>query len=349
MLTVRQLTDQDEKLYERFLAQDQHSLLYHSTRFRHLLKQLLKGEDHYFIAWQDGKIVGALPAFRCESELGSCLNSLPFFGSNGGIIELSGNQKVRHSLLEAFERYARSSQCLTSNIITSPFEDQLHTYERYTDWEGPSDKRFGQVTVLSSLNQANGTDLYEYFHPFTRRMIRKAQKNRVTVKEQNDPQARDFLATVHRRNMEQIGGKVKPDAFFELLADAFEPAVDYKIWTAFVDDQMIAALLLLYYNRSVEYYIPAILQEYRNFQAQSLIIYRAMQEAATRGYQYWNWGGTWPTQPGVYRFKKRWNTRKMPYYYYHRIYDPRILNYSKADIQRAFPYCYVVPFDQLKA
>ena len=79
----------------------------------------------------------------------------------------------------------------------------------------------------------------------------------------------------------------------------------------------------------------------------SLLIFEAMQEAVGRGILYWNWGGTWLNQSGVYRFKSRWGTHDVPYYYYVKVYNDKVLNYSKDTLLEQFPYYYVVPFFEL--
>ena len=347
MITVRQLTTRHEKDYEAFLADREHTLLYHSNRYRLFLKEILNGADHYLLAFEDGSIVGALPAFRIYSPMGSCLNSLPFFGSNGGIIEQEGREEVRNALLSAFFDLAEKDQTLSATIIASPFENHHDAYARFFE-EGPADHRIGQVTELPYDHRNREEVLFAGLDPFTRRMIRKARKKGITITRQNDTQALDFLEKVHRQNMNRIGGQTKPDQFFRKFPGFFRAGSDYAIWTAWLDDQMIAALLLFYYNKTVEYYIPAILHTYRSYQPQSLIIFKAMVDAAGKGYRYWNWGGTWPSQNGVYRFKKQWNTQNRSYNYYHTLFESSLLERPREEILRAFPYAWVVPFNRLK-
>ena len=81
----------------------------------------------------------------------------------------------------------------------------------------------------------------------------------------------------------------------------------------------------------------------------ALLIHEAMKDAAVRGYQYWNWGGTWLTQSGVYDFKKKWGTKDYPYYYYTQVNNEKILYLRKEDLLETFPGFFVVPFNQLKA
>jgi hypothetical protein len=283
-----------------------------------------------------------------KSNLGNSLVSLPFFGSNGGVVEHQGNRQVWVQLLNAFRSLAVEKQCVTSTIIASPFLDKPRWYQSILDMEEPSDYRTGQVSLLPASGGDKARDLLESYHPFTRRMIRKAKNKGVRVNQQNDRESLEFLETVHRENMTSKGGAIKPADFFRSFPLIFRPGEDYTVWVARKDGNMIAALLLFYYHRTVEYYLPAILPRYRSLQAQSLIVYRAMTDAASRGYQYWNWGGTWPSQSGVYDFKKRWNTRDYRYYYYNEVLDSRILGCTEQRVRSAFPYGYVVPYSRLR-
>ncbi|HKL38906.1 MAG TPA: GNAT family N-acetyltransferase [Bacteroidales bacterium] len=347
-LTVEKLTERREHLYEAFLLQDDAALLYSSLLYRRLIKRLYEGEDHYLLALEDGVIRGVLPAFLMKSRLGNSLISLPFFGSNGGVIEYEGNRQVWFGLLNAFRALAEKKKCVTYTLIASPFHDRPQWYESILGMAGPSDSRTGQISMLPAPGEDIAGTLLAGFYPFTRRMIRKAEKNGLLVKQQNDTESLEFLQTVHRENMRRKGGEFKPADFFSSFPLIFRPEKDYNIWVARKGGTIVAALLLFYYHNTVEYYLPALLHRHRSLQAQSLIIYRAMADAVSRGYRYWNWGGTWPSQKGVYDYKKKWNTRDYPYHYYNRVLDPRILEYSVEEVRSAFPHGYVVPFSQLR-
>jgi len=72
-----------------------------------------------------------------------------------------------------------------------------------------------------------------------------------------------------------------------------------------------------------------------------------MKDATKKKCKYWNWGGTWLSQTGVYQFKKRWGTHDLKYNYYTNLIDNSILNLSKEDLLREYPYFYVLPFSAL--
>lgn len=325
------------------------SFLYASNKYRLLLKEYLKAEEYYFIAIDSSNnIRGVLPSFlKSNSNHGNVLNSLPFYGSNGAIIEFAGDFNIRKALLNAFYGLAKEKSCIASTIITSPFETDVNFYEKNSNYMF-KDERIGQLTKLPGSNGLIADDLMAVYHQKTRNMIRKAVKNNVTHVVENTPEKLEFIINTHQDNMNKIGGVSKPRSFFNLLATFFNEGIDYKIYTAFLDDRPIAAVLLFYFNKVVEYFTPVISEEFREMQPLSFLIFEAMKDAVLHGYTWWNWGGTWLSQDGVYHFKKRWGTTDHPYYYYTNVYDPEILKYSKEKLLKEYPNFYVVPFGELK-
>jgi lipid II:glycine glycyltransferase (peptidoglycan interpeptide bridge formation enzyme) len=142
----------------------------------------------------------------------------------------------------------------------------------------------------------------------------------------------------------------KPWMVFAALRETFTYDQDYRVYVAEKDGEVIAALLVFYYNRTAEYFTPAIAEGYRSYQPMSFLVFEAMKEATRRGLQFWNWGGTWLTQGGVYHFKSRWGTSEHRYFYYIREYGrPNLLRtLSPEEITKAYLYFYVMPFHLLE-
>ena len=111
----------------------------------------------------------------------------------------------------------------------------------------------------------------------------------------------------------------------------------------------VAALLLFYFNQTVEYFTPAIVKAHRSTQALPLTIFVAMKDAIRAGYRNWNWGGTWLSQDGVYDFKKRWGTNEYPYFYYTRLFRSDIMRRSKTELLEHYPGFFVLPFAALES
>jgi hypothetical protein len=326
--------------YEAFVLSRPETLLYQSWRYQTLLLDLLGCRQQGLLAVNEhGNVMAALPLMAMDGPFGTVMNSLPFYGSNGALI--GGDLAARLKLMAAYRKLLQSPGMAASTIIENPLapigvEILLHEL---------TDKRIGQLTPLPPAGDEEAT-LMKSFHYKTRNMVRKGEKLGVEVIVENDAMA--FLMTVHEENMREIGGLAKPQRFFKALPQYFRSGQDYRLYVARLEGEPVAAVLMFFYNRTVEYYTPVVRKEYRNSQALSVTIFRAMCDAAAQGYAWWNWGGTWLSQDGVYRFKSRWGTQNLPYRYFTTVHNPAILKAGHAELLAAYPSFFTVPFSALK-
>jgi len=341
ILEIIRLTEINSKAYTDFLQQSEHTRFFASDEFRRLLKSYTESIDYYFLAIENDEIVGALPSFIKETPLGNCMNSLPYYGSNGGIIEHAGREDVRAALIAEFLNTAKAYNCLTSTIITSPYTQDKSIFAENFAYDYMS-KRLCQITEICEKDE-----LMDKYHYKTRNSIRKAEKSNITIQVENDIDSMHFLAEQQTVNMKRIGAVPKEASFFKSVEETLNAGVDYNIINAYLDGHRISSLLLLYNNKTVEYFVPVTVDEFKTYQPMSLIIYFAMQDAWEKGYKYWNWGGTGLTQKSLYDFKKKWGSEDYDYFYYTKIHDKSVLDMKQEDISANFKYFFLVPYEIL--
>jgi len=355
MNTVIKLTsNEDEEQVSAFLLTNETSLLYHSVRYKKLLEKYLKCKSYYYIALNsEDEIVGYLPLMiHFNAIYGNIANSLPFYGSNGSVV-LKKNiddelkQIVTNELFNTALQTIEQNNCVATTFITNPLDSYANDWMKVNFNADFLDSRIGQITHLPENTVIAEDELLKMFDDPRPRNIRKAMKSGVTCYRSNSLEDMQFLYQVHYDNISAINGVPKEESFFKLIPDCFDEN-DYKIYIAEKDGKKIAALLLFYFNKTVEYYTPAVVEEYRNLQPSSLLIFQAMKDAINMGYKNWNWGGTWLTQSGVYDFKKKWAAVDYPYYYHTKIYNKEILSLSKKILLNNYPNFFVVSFNQLK-
>lgn len=318
------------------------SLFYANIRYLNLLREVTNSSIYLIEARINEKLVGALPFAVKQGSLGAVHNSLPFFGSNGGVIGSFGNEEVSRELVRAFFDHAERSGSTSATLITNPLTSTKTNYELFDEFTHV-ESRISLITHLDRLRP--GESLIDHFDEPRPRNIRKAIREGITVKIESQ-ECLNFLYETHTDNMQSIGGATKPIEFFELLNKLLAHS-DWKIYTAYKNQSRIAALLVFFHNKTVEYFIPAIESESRPMQPLSLIIYHAMQDAKSKGYTNWNWGGTWDSQKGVYDFKKRWFTTEYRYYYLTKVFDLMLYEKSQEIITREYPNYFVIPFKAL--
>src|SRR5579885_3554229 len=204
------LAQDGEEEYEAYVKQSPRTLLFASVRYKNLLKDFLGAEERYLVCRDSaGDISGVMPVFARSGAAGTVLNSLPFYGSYGGVIEHRGDAAVREELLEGFNAMLEDKRCAAATVVCSPLEDDGAFYRRHFAVTHTSE-RIGQVTHLPGNPEA----LAASFHQKTRNAIRKAAKSGVRAEWGADGEKLSFVAETHAANMAEIVGIAKPRSFF---------------------------------------------------------------------------------------------------------------------------------------
>ncbi len=308
---------------------------YYTPKYCRFLRDLLGCEMYYFIAVEKGRLNGLLPLMWYDGALGRVINSLPFFGSNGGILALSGSAEAQ--LWAAYKDLIQNQAIAAATVISHPLHPRKPPFQ-----VAHEDSRIGQLTKLNFLDEAG---LMNMVDGTTRRNIRKANKENVHV--YKDANALPILETIHRENMAAIGGLPKPHRFFSMLPDYFKEGEDFDLFVAKRKGEIIAALLVFYSGKTVEYFLPATRLAARPYQPSAALLRTAMVESAKKRFRLWNWGGTWLTQKGVLAFKRKWGAIDFTYRYYIHINNKEIYGQQPDRLADAYPYFYVVPFAAL--
>ena len=335
-VSVKRRDDVDRDAFDDFVDGHPSGMLYYTPRYLDFLGRVTHSQDETLVVTGvDGSIEGVMPLFRKDGPLGSVLNSSPFFGSHGAPIVIS--EQARSAVLGIFSEISRADGVASSTVIENPLlENKLQLDHDHLD------TRIGQFTQLDSADPDN---LIMAIDGSARRNIKKAQRAGITVSIEND--MLPFIASCHSANMKEMGGTPKPNVFFDEVQECFEAGQDFDVHIARKDGEPVSGLLLFYANAIAEYFVPVTLEGHRSEQPLPLIIASAMAESAKRGFRLWNWGGTWKTQTGVYRFKKKWNAFEAEYRYYTCIREENVYSTSSEDLLRDYDGFYVVPFSTL--
>lgn len=336
--------------YEVFIINSKVGMFYHSRKYLEFLNSFINAEPLFLIYREKQKILGILPSFVKYSKLGNVLNSLPFFGSHGGVVAKENDGLIKRLMLAYLrEEVLPSYEIDASTIITTPFESHLKIYREVLNPDY-MDFRIGQIVRL--LTEPDEEKLMMSFESRCRRAIRKAIKNKVSVEvlEEYDDNIIERIYEIHVENMTSINGLPKPKEFFYNIEKFFDIHEDYDIYIAKYQDDMIGALLVFYYKNFVEYYIPAVDVNFRSLNPTNLIVFMAMLNAIKRGFKYWNFGGTWQTQGGVYRFKRSFGARDFKYRYFINITSdiPEFMKLRPDEISEIYKWFYVAPFNVLE-
>ena len=245
-----------EEEYAALVHARSESLVYASLPYRNFLRCVLPtSRDVYLVADDGGRMVGVLPAFLATVEgRGKVLNSLPFFGSHGGVMtarDVDDDREVRLALLQAFNDLAESERVLSSTLISNPLSADADFYRQHHR-HNYLDQRICQFTGLpvdySSDQQPDR--LLSFFHVKTRNAVRKGLKGGFDIRHGDKPALLKQLHDLHVANMTAIGGIPKEWSVFQAITEEFSYDDDYRVYVAEQDGHVAAALLLLLPSRS---------------------------------------------------------------------------------------------------
>jgi hypothetical protein len=351
MIRVEPLSPPKEAEYREFLLRDSRSLLYASVEYRDFLARAVGGAATYLLALDEQeRIIGALPYFCLEAPgYGKVINSLPWYGSHGGcIVAADRASEARRALLEQYRRAVDAPNVLSATLILAPGEEVALAEYRNILTPSVEDRRIGQMTPLPTSSDRIEDQLMSVLLQKTRNLVRKSLKQGFALLERDDDSTWRFLFETHVENMQAVGGKYKPWSHFLAMREAL-PANSRRLLVAELDGLPVAALLLLYFNRTVEYVTPVIKHDYRSRQPLSFLIWHGMVDAIRSGYLWWNWGGTWVTQVSLHHFKAGWGAVDLPYTYLINSSPAgrAVLSANRTRLGELFPFFYTYPYDKL--
>jgi len=335
-----------EYLDDDFLNEAEDHFIYITKPFLEVLLKTTGGELWYIYVKNDDSIVGYLPVIIYKNQkYGNIANSLPFFGTNGSLVvknSLTDSQKldVKKELLTAFEKLCKDQTCVFSCVITSPFDSLA---EEFNKWYKPDfiDYRIGQITPLKyysneseiKKNIAHGA-IYSY---------KKGKKN-CSLRTLNEDDL-DSIMDVHSKHMNAINGSAKNRDFFENLLKLKES----EFTGIFHENNLIGFIVFLRYRNIVNYYTVSYTEENYKFDGTAFAIYETMLDSLQKGYEYFDFGGTWETQENVYNFKKKYAAEDFKYYYLIKeISNNDIKGLTPEQLLVEYPFFYVLPFNELK-
>lgn len=328
---------------DEFVLSQRASLIYTSESYIRLISNETRSEPYWIVSADSSGIRAVMPVVVKNGRFGPVVNSLAYYGSNGGIVSRGNDPEAKLATLSAYVEFCESVGACASTVITNPLLDDIDFYQKNLPHD-LLDERIGQFTYFPE--DQDGMTLLSQFEDPRPRNIRKAQRLGVQCTVSQSQDALGFLHATHEQNILSIGGLPKKLAFFQGVFQTF-PREAWKVYIAEHNGERVAALLLLYFNRTVEYFTPCVVQKYRSLQALPLLIFQAMSEAMSEGYLRWNWGGTWLTQDGVYAFKKKWSTTDLPYKYFTRLYSQSVKAATREELLEEYSGFFVLPFSVL--
>ena len=333
--------DKIDDNYDNLVKKTKKTTFFQSLKHIRFLEDTLQLNAKCIVATEKNEVIGTLPFFSKKTDYGNVFNSLPFFGSYGGII--TTNDETYKKILEKFNNHIDESDVLSSTIITNPFTSS-EVYGNFYN-HNHIEQRLIQCTTLNQ----DKNQMWKSLEKRVRWSINKSKNNDISVSIINsDQKLIDHFYQLHKNSMDAKKGKPKPKSLFSSIQKCFEQNLDYDIFVAKKDDNPIGYVLVFYFNQFTEYYMPAYDPEFRNLQSTSHLIWESMLKSIDLNKKYFNFGGTWPNQENLFRFKRGWNADNFYYNYFIKCDIERLKNIKIEDFPKIFQDFYVCPYNLLK-
>jgi hypothetical protein len=325
------------------------ALIYHSPVWLDLLARVLaKAEPVLLIAREDGLAVGAFPAFVLRGAYGTVLNSLPYFGGHGDVVmskRAKEPERVVTALVRELDHFGRQINIGATNVVAHPLVPRFGKAAiaiGLAEW----DWRIGQISrLMPASTRADALEeMLRACHKQARNSVRKALKQGFSI-EISDADA-DWHALIehHALGMQRIGGHAKSAREFAALRARLKSGEDRQLYVARRDGGFVGGLLCLYYRNWVEYFTPVTTAAARQLEVSRALIAEALIDARLAGRRFWNWGGTWRSQVGVYQFKRGWGAQDHRYGYYGAVTGPALAAATPDELIAGYPHFYTRPF-----
>ena len=219
------------------------------------------------------------------------------YGYGGWIIE-GGNMEA------LFEEY--SNYCSTHNIVSE--------FVRFNPMEEieSAAHNFYTIQPLGNTVHIDTRDEDEIWQNFTsknRNVIRKAQKNGITIKRGFSYELLKEFKSIYDATMDKDHAEEYyyfEDEFYRSIAENFGD--NASVFYATYEDRIIAASIMIYANSKMYYHLSGSIREYSSLAASNLMLYEAALWGSRQGNKYLYLGGGLGSQEdSLYKFKKAFN------------------------------------------
>jgi len=257
----------------------------------------------YLIAESEGKTAGILPLFYLSGvSAGRRLISLPVSDLGGPL----GPAEAVHELLESIQQL------------------MLDTAADYVELKGPvseedyvAGRRFPTFVLELPSSEEK---LLEAIGKKNRNLVRKAEKEEVTVDEVRDSQDVASFYDVYARTMKQLGTPPYPRPFYEYIHSLLSPTKKAAILLARRADEVIGGAVFLRFGATLYYLAGVSPKEHLSYAPNTLLVYRGLLQGVTEGFKLFDFGRT--STEGVYNFKKAWGGTEKQLTYYYKLLNP---------------------------
>lgn len=228
-------------------------------------------------------------------ELGTHYDFATPYGYGGWLIEGSGD--CQH-LFDIYEKW-----CMENNVV-SEFV-RFHPVLKAQEYS----LKFYDVIPLGetvTIDLSSEENIWNNITSKNRNMIRKAQKNNLTVLHGKSKELLEIFRKIYNLTMD----KDEADAYYYFAETFYESILNdlrenAEIFYVLYEGKVIAAAIMLMANGRINYHLSGSLTEYKHMAATNLLLYETAIWGCQNGYKtLYLGGGVGSGEDGLFKFKR---------------------------------------------
>ncbi len=289
----------------------------------------------YFLLLDDNKVKGLLPLVNT----GKAWVSLPHF-SYGGVFLMNNaefdNEKLIKSLIISIEKENTNPGFFQVDIKNRMSRETLDR-RLYIRSLQPVKNELECNKVSSVIHlPANEDEFSQQLTSNVRRKIRKAERNKFTVK-WGKQELLDAFYAVYAKNMHRLGSPAYGKYFFRSLMNAYDFG-EALFFVIYKEEKTVAASMLMSYNGFWENTWFSTKKEMQKEYVSDFLHWKMIQYAIQQKASIYSFGRS-DTNGSVFRYKNHWPVENIPVYEYTINPSFNIKNHNwLAGLWRKIPY-----------
>ena len=318
------------------LLPSQHSDVYFTPEYNSLYQNYGDGEACCFVFEKYGDFV-MYPFLRNPiTPLGYKLDKEYFdiqgaYGYNG-IIASNHDSKLINAFWESFDawcqendvvaEFSRFHPLLNNQVLASPKMKTL--YSRHT----------------VALDLTDGDIWMNQISSKNRNMIRKAEKEGVTIVESDDYETFRRLYNGTMINLHAESFYFFPQSYYDEFKQSFKD--NSLLCFAILNGKIIAGSMFMYSDDYAHYHLSARDRDYSRYAANNLILWYGIQKAKERGCKWIHFGGgtTGEDNDSLFKFKREFSKSLCEFWIGKRVHNQLIYNQIVEQWKTKFPESY---------
>lgn len=240
--------------------------------------------------------------FKGKIEINKHFDISSVYGYGGPLYECyKDNDSIQNLKIAFFKSF--SKYCFSANII-SQFDRFHPLINNHTFFNGYYEIVPIRKTVYMALCDKN--KIWLNIESKCRNMIRKAEKNNVCIVLEDDIKTIEDFKKIYNSTMDRN----KASEYYYFNDNFFPDIINYLgknvfIANAYYEDKIIASSLIMRYGKYLHYHFSGALKEYRQLQANNLLLYEVAKWGNENGYEIFHLGGGYESEKdSLYKFKK---------------------------------------------